>query len=458
MLGRLKKEKLQFAQIPGFSAAFDKETRELGASRVKIITAIGAVCYPAFGVMDWILYPHLIDRSLPVRVIFTLIACLSLAFSKRNWWKNNAAMILFFTALFADFGISYLNSQISGWTSFYFVGNILVTTGITMFVPWSPRVTLIYVSSTLLGYIVLNRLFHPFSLDMLAPVMFLATIGIQSFLSTILDEFNRMKDLSSRFAIEKAHGELKAQSDLLQKQIEAAKDIQQALLPPLVQDIAGFRIEAIYEPSAHLSGDFFDARVCGEWVYIYLADVTGHGLPAAQITFLVKEIFKTALNHEIELSELFDVVRKNYADHQLGYDLGLQLARIHTKSLKAEYLKSNSPNPVIVRATGDTEEIELSPSPIISASVDVSLRQPAKVTVTSMDAATKVYLYSDGAYEFFTESGREFGQRKLLKEFGKTQSEAWPEGLRGRLVAENRDDLFPDDLTVLRIYVIDKIG
>jgi hypothetical protein len=165
----------------------------------------------------------------------------------------------------------------------------------------------------------------------------------------------------------------------------------------------------------------------------------------------VKEIFKTALLTDLDLESLFDLVRAKYAGHNLDYDLALQLVRINSKNFQVEFLRSNSPEPVLVQETGEIKEIYVGISPLISASANHLDKRSGVVATTSFAADTKIYLYSDGACEFVTKTGREFGLRRLTKTFASTQHGPWPDQLRSQLIAENRDTYFPDDVTVIRI-------
>lgn len=442
----------RFEEIPGFKEYYRRFHQELAVDRMRAICSLGMLCYAAVGIVDWTLYPHLGIQFTIARSIFLIVTAICLALSFTEGGKKRSLELLFVAALVGDLAISYMCSQITGWNAVYFVGNILVTVAITMFAPWPPRMIAVYCLSSLTGYVLINRMYHPFELEMMIPVSFMTVVGIQVYFSTMGQEYARMRQVASRLEIEQAHQELKAQSELLQQQIEAAKDIQQALLPPLSQSLKGVKIEAIYEPSAHLSGDFFDATVEGDWVYVYLADVTGHGLPAAQITFLVKEIFKTALGSGVgELPELFEVVRNKYVDHQLKYDLGLQLLRIHSRTGQIQMLKSNAPSPIIVEPGTEAHELDIPASPLISASIRPNDGQRAQVSEHQFQRGMSLYLCSDGAYEFVTEAGREFGLRRLMKTINSLEAESWARELSTRLKAENRAEAFPDDLTVIRI-------
>ena len=78
----------------------------------------------------------------------------------------------------------------------------------------------------------------------------------------------------------------------LQKELEIARQIQSSILPREVPRVAGLDIAAQYVPMAAVAGDFYDFLLIDEKrVGILVADVTGHGVPAA----LIASMLKTAL-------------------------------------------------------------------------------------------------------------------------------------------------------------------
>lgn len=433
----------RFASIPGFMEVYKKENLIFGLSRVRSLSILGILLYSGANILDYLLFPEVYPQLVSLRIGFLIITFIFLGISFTKWGKQNTLRLLFINAILGDFGISYMAALTGGWTGLYFVGNILMTTGVTMFIPWRPQVNGAYCSLVLIGYVALNSIHHSWALPMLIPVVFIFIVGIQAIFSTIGSEMNRMAQLAARLEIEKS-------AALVRKQIEAAKEIQQTLLPPKSQHINGIFIEAIYEPSEGLSGDFFDTIASGDWVYVYLSDVTGHGVAAAQITYLVKGIFNHAVTDEINLVDLFDIVREKYVAHQLEYDLGLQLMRVNTKNLNVEYLRSNAPEPVLVDEESKADSLTMLISPLISM-INYDPKAKAEVGHIALNESSTVYVYSDGAYEFMMNSGAEFGQRRLTKALASTHLDEWPNGLIGQLKSANKDTYFGDDLTILRI-------
>ncbi len=74
------------------------------------------------------------------------------------------------------------------------------------------------------------------------------------------------------------------QEERLAGEFEAARQVQQVLLPDQLDQCPGFAVECIYQPADEVGGDFFqqiaDDR-CG--MLIVVGDVSGKGLPAAML-------------------------------------------------------------------------------------------------------------------------------------------------------------------------------
>lgn len=73
------------------------------------------------------------------------------------------------------------------------------------------------------------------------------------------------------------------------KELEIARQIQSSTLPQSVPKLKGIEIAARYEPMSAVAGDFYDFLIMDEKrVGILIADVTGHGVPAAMIASMLK--------------------------------------------------------------------------------------------------------------------------------------------------------------------------
>jgi sigma-B regulation protein RsbU (phosphoserine phosphatase) len=78
----------------------------------------------------------------------------------------------------------------------------------------------------------------------------------------------------------------------IDKEMEAARQIQASILPRELPTVAGVEIAARYVPLAAVAGDFYDViRLDDDTLVMLVADVSGHGVPAALIASMVKVAF-----------------------------------------------------------------------------------------------------------------------------------------------------------------------
>ncbi len=82
------------------------------------------------------------------------------------------------------------------------------------------------------------------------------------------------------------------QLSMIQRELTIAHQIQTTLLPMDLPNIGGLNIMACYKPASTLGGDFYDFHHIGEnRLGVLIADVSGHGTPAAIISAMLKVAF-----------------------------------------------------------------------------------------------------------------------------------------------------------------------
>ena len=245
---------------------------------------------------------------------------------------------------------------------------------------------------------------------------------------------------------------LRQNQQRLAGELRAAREIQQALLPPREQHFDKLDLSVVYQPCEELSGDFYDTIQSGDWLYCYLADITSHGTAAAQITYLVKGLFQSALadDSQPDLPELMKKVGEKYLQYGVDYGVGIQILRLNPKIRKIEYLVSNAPRGI--RMT-DGKVVALLVDPA-SSFEDLRRTSGVEFPVLSVDlhSGEMIYLFTDGCYEF--ESGEQhklFGQKKLRNLLSRLSLDHWDSELMSELRKANGGEEFSDDLTVLRL-------
>jgi serine phosphatase RsbU (regulator of sigma subunit) len=84
----------------------------------------------------------------------------------------------------------------------------------------------------------------------------------------------------------------------LAAELEAARAVQQVLLPNETPSLPGFRIDSVYRPAGEVGGDFFQivSAPAGGALAI-IGDVSGKGMPAAMTVSLLVGTFRTLAHY-----------------------------------------------------------------------------------------------------------------------------------------------------------------
>jgi serine phosphatase RsbU (regulator of sigma subunit) len=93
----------------------------------------------------------------------------------------------------------------------------------------------------------------------------------------------------SHILLREARAQLSNQLLAINTELEMARQIQLSILPHAIPKVQGLDIAARYIPMTSVAGDFYDFIVVDEKrIGILVADVSGHGMPAALISSMLK--------------------------------------------------------------------------------------------------------------------------------------------------------------------------
>ncbi len=251
--------------------------------------------------------------------------------------------------------------------------------------------------------------------------------------------------------------------EALHLELDTARSIQQSLIPIAPPEVPGLRIAARYRAMQIVGGDFYDFRTnlpentnaAGGQVGVLLADVSGHGIPAALIVSMVKLAFwyqKQELPHPGTLFDrMNDLLRDNISgEFVTGCYAYLDLDRMTLTT-------SNAGHPPLMlwkRATGELHEMR--PNGRL-----LGLMPDAKFDVQSapLELGDRIILYTDGVYEAARadETAEQFGLDRL-RAFIAANETLSPDRFSDRLMKavidwSGGDDRIGDDIAFVVIDV-----
>ena len=155
-----------------------------------------------------------------------------------------------------------------------------------------------------------------------------------------------------------------AQKEILEKELEIARDVQKSLIPRDLPGGEGVEFATLFEPSAAIGGDYFDVlRLSEDELAVIIADVSGHGLSTGLRMAMLKAalliLVEQTRDPEDILRRLDAVVRNGNTRVFVTATLGL--VNLHTGALR---LYNAGHPPTYLLRGGAVEEIVLPGSPL----------------------------------------------------------------------------------------------
>src|SRR3954454_4264253 len=126
--------------------------------------------------------------------------------------------------------------------------------------------------------------------------------GADDFVTKGSDTEVLLARLRALLRVKRYQDQLRKLNQQITRDLQIARRVQEALVPQGAFRSAGLEIRSAYMPSETLSGDFYDYFLQDEQVYLFVADVSGHGLPAAILVSLLKSYIHTEAGAHTPLS------------------------------------------------------------------------------------------------------------------------------------------------------------
>ena len=237
-------------------------------------------------------------------------------------------------------------------------------------------------------------------------------------------------------------------------ELEQARLIQRRLLPSAPLQIGRLTIEGYNEASSAVSGDYFDYFNLEDGrVGIIIADVTGHGLPAALLMANLQSAVRVALSADIALPELATRVNRliygNTASHVF---ITAILGTIGAETGTIEYVGAGHPWPILLG--GETVRI---PEGRNSLPLGINPDESYEVTRIEPDEELgAVLFYTDGLVEAADGGGQILGLQSITGTLARLSELSPTTIIRAarQLVRDHLDGVANmDDMTLLAIRI-----
>jgi hypothetical protein len=221
----------------------------------------------------------------------------------------------------------------------------------------------------------------------------------------------------------------------LDAEIQAARQVQSALMAERPPQIQGFGIDAVYVPADEVGGDFYHVLPCGESAcLVVIGDVSGKGLKAAMVASIVAGAVKTALQHTSDPAQVLANVNKTLIGE---IEAGFATCCCMRLSADGVYTVAN--------AGHITPYVAGRPIPCVAGlPLGITTEANWEESTGQLQSGETLVLFSDGVIEARQATGELYGFEQVERDLARFQSAA-------ELAKKAQQFGQQDDITVLSI-------
>lgn len=429
----------------------------------------GIVVYSCFLILDYFLMPERMLELSANRAVVSLAALAVLLWSYRPGFRRIFRLSLFASHLIVGAGSIHLGLINSIYDSSLY--------SVLIFYALIPRAQFLYTvvanSMLVVGYFLAHYfLSNPPFLELLYETLLLNAASIVSFLAAYLKESSGRKEFvrkrklkatsqqltDARTTIYNQYRVLEKRHQELEEDLLLARKTQEQFVPRRFMNVPGIDCFAHYRPVDQVGGDYFDFIDLKErGVGVFISDVSGHGVPAALITAMLK--MTTSLHGpEAESPARFLTLLNRSLYRKTGtHFLTAFMAFIEPKSQRIVFANAGHCCPILYRrSTG--EYTELDSYGMIMGLLPFDEYEDNALPLKPED---RLIFYTDGVTESRNDEGEMFGEkrlRKFLEDYNQLDAEQTVNGLLNALNSFRGDQEPEDDIALICLDVIGEIG
>ncbi len=314
------------------------------------------------------------------------------------------------------------------------------------------------------GYEVARRIRERHSLTDLPIVMLTArnqpgdvemglVVGANDYLTKPFDRGELVARVRTLVALKRAAVE-QAKLQSLHDELKYAHKIQQSILPHTTPQMEGLSIHVTFLPMALVGGDFYDFHMLDpRHLGILMTDVSGHGIPAAIVSSMVKVAFSQQRELAERPAELLEAMNRILKEN--GGHLFLTACYLYLDLDRRELVHVNAGhNPLLVYHRSQGVCRYYKPRGKIMGWLH---EMDLETQVLPLEKGDRVVLYTDGLVEVQNNQGEMFDFERFLEVMEEQQhlpaAELSDYIFRMIRTWSNREEWIEDDLILMIIDI-----
>ena len=196
------------------------------------------------------------------------------------------------------------------------------------------------------------------------------------------------------------------------QEMRIARNVQQALLPEDMPQVAGWEFYASYDAAQAVGGDYYDCFLLDDGkICLSFGDVAGKGVPAALVMSRMSSVVRSTLCHVHDVGSAVNAINNHMCSGAVeGRFVTYVLAIIDLRASEVELAIAGHMSPLIRKPDGTIEEFD---EDSIGVPIGVISNYPFDVISRSIAPGETVLIYTDGVSEAMNPDGKLYSEKKV---------------------------------------------
>jgi phosphoserine phosphatase RsbU/P len=279
-------------------------------------------------------------------------------------------------------------------------------------------------------------------------------LGANDYVTKPLDFPVVLARVNTQLRLKRATDQLTAAHTRMKRDLDAAARVQQSLLPRQLPEAAAATFAWTYRPCDELAGDSLGVHAIDDrLVGIYVLDVSGHGVPAALVSFTAtRSLLQQQDERADDVAGLVTNLNALYPMEENGdHYFTMLYGVLETGSGRFRFVNAGHPGPVWLHQDGSLEGLDVPGMP-----VGVDDEPEYEESMIDLQAGDRLYIYSDGLEEEVNAGGEDFGRERLHAAILEAQTLPLQESvdlLVAKVVAWHGDEHLKDDVSIVAVQM-----